>query len=285
MTGAPQGDLRRRLATAVVLIPLFLAGVLLGGPWFMAGIMALAAVGAWEFFRMAEGKGLRPRTAAGIGLAAAFVPALAVASREPALLPALLTAALFGVGVAQLLDRRVEGSMAAVSVTVAGAAWIGLFLGHLVLLREIPRALPGMPYRYGALFVMVPIALTWANDTAAYFVGRRWGRRKLLPRVSPGKSVEGAVGALVATTLLAFPVLAAANRWVGLFDWLDMLAVGAILGLVAPLGDLIESAYKRDAGVKDSSALIPGHGGVLDRFDSLFVTAPAFYYYVTWAVL
>lgn len=285
MTDAPRDSLRRRLATAAVLIPLFLAGVILGGPAFVAGIMALSAVGAWEFFRMAQAKGFRPRTIAGIGLAAAFPPALVAAGREPTLLPALLVAAIFGVALAQVLDRRGEQAIASVAVTVAGAAWIGGFLGHLVLLREIPRILPGMPYRYGALFVAVPILLTWANDTAAYFVGRRWGRRRLLPRVSPGKSVEGAVGALLVTIALAVPVLAAVNEWVRLFGLLDMLAVGALLGLVAPCGDLIESAYKRDAGVKDSSALIPGHGGVLDRFDSLFVTAPAFYYYVVWAVL
>lgn len=284
MSGAPREDVRRRLVTAAVMVPLFLAAVVLGGAWFLAAVMALSAVAAWEFFGMAAAKGHRPRAVAGIGLALAFPAALDASTREPELLPAFLLAAIFGVAMAQLLDPEGDGAIASVGVTVTGAAWVGLFFGHLVLLREIPSRTPGMPDWFGALLVAVPILLTWANDTTAYFVGHRWGRRRLLPRVSPGKSLEGALGALAATVVLAFPVLWAVNAWVRLFDPLDALAVGVLIGVAAPCGDLVESAFKRDAGVKDSSRLIPGHGGVLDRFDSLLVTAPVFYYYVHWAV-
>jgi phosphatidate cytidylyltransferase len=274
----------RRLATAAVLVPLFLVAVVLGGLWFLAAVMALSAVGAWEYFGMAAARGYRPRAVAGIGLALAFPAALEASTRRPELLPAFLLVAIFGVAMAHLLDPEADGAIASVAVTVTGAAWVGLFFGHLVLLRELPGRTPGMPDWFGALLVAVPILLTWANDTVAYFVGHRWGRRRLLPRVSPGKSVEGAVGALVATVALAFPVLWAVNVWVRLFEPLDALAVGLLIGVAAPCGDLVESAFKRDAGVKDSSRLIPGHGGVLDRFDSLLVTAPVFYYYVHWIV-
>jgi phosphatidate cytidylyltransferase len=129
------------------------------------------------------------------------------------------------------------------------------------------------------------VVLTWINDSAAYFIGHRWGRRKLLPRVSPGKTVEGAAGALLVTVLAAVPTMWLVDRWVPLFDLADALAVGALVGIAAPVGDLIESAFKRDAGVKDASDLVPGHGGVLDRFDSLMVVVPSFWYYLQWVVL
>lgn len=282
---APRGETRKRLTTAAVLVPLLFLAIVLGGPFFLVAVMALSGVAAWEFFGLAAARGHRPRVVTGIGLAVAFPAALAAATREPLLVPALLVVAVFGIAMAQLLDSAGEEAIAAVSVTVLGAVWVGLFFGHLVLLRELPAELPGMPGWFGALLVAVPVLLTWANDTAAYFVGHRWGRRKLLPRVSPGKSVEGAVGALLATVLLAFPVLWAANAWVRLFGPEDALAVGALVGLAAPCGDLIESAFKRDAGVKDTSRLIPGHGGVLDRFDSLLVTGPVFYYWLRWTIL
>jgi phosphatidate cytidylyltransferase len=142
-----------------------------------------------------------------------------------------------------------------------------------------------MPYWSGALLVGVTVALTWVNDSSAYVIGHRWGRRKLIERVSPGKTVEGAVGALLVTVLAAVPTLWLVDRWVPLFDLADALAVGVLVGVAAPLGDLVESAFKRDAGVKDASDLVPGHGGVLDRFDSLMAVAPAFWYYLWLVVL
>jgi phosphatidate cytidylyltransferase len=126
----------------------------------------------------------------------------------------------------------------------------------------------------------LPILLTWINDTAAYAVGRRWGNRRLMPSVSPGKSVEGAIGALVVTVAAAVPLVWLLDRWVPFFEGYDGVVIGIVVGLVAPCGDLVESMFKRDAGVKDVSRLIPGHGGILDRFDSLLLTVPAFYYYL-----
>lgn len=278
--GAQRAETRLRLTTAAVLVPLFLLAVALGGAFFLAAIMALAAVAAWELFGMAASKPYRPRLVAGMGLAVAFPPALDALGREPLLLPALLVVALVGVGLAQVLDPGGEEAIASVAVTVFGAAYVGVLLGHQVLVRGLPDGMPGMPGWFGALLLAVPLLLTWANDTVAYFVGHRWGRRKLLPRVSPGKSVEGAVGALVVTVLLAFPVLWGVNAWVRLFEPADALAIGVLIGVAAPCGDLVESALKRDAGVKDASRLIPGHGGVLDRFDSLLVSVPAYYYYL-----
>ncbi|HET9334492.1 MAG TPA: phosphatidate cytidylyltransferase [Gemmatimonadota bacterium] len=280
----PRQDLKRRLVTAIVLGPVFLLAVAVGGLVFLGAMMLLAGVAAWEFFRMAGRKSGRPRAAPGIGLALAFPALLYWSPSHPLAIPALVTVGVLGIALAQLLDPDGEEMLAAVSTTVYGSAYAGLLLAHFVLIREVSRVVPGMPYWSGALLVGVTVALTWVNDSSAYVIGRRWGRRKLIARVSPGKTVEGAVGALLVTVLAAVPTLWLVDRWVPLFDLRDALAVGTLVGVAAPLGDLVESAFKRDAGVKDASDLVPGHGGVLDRFDSLMAVAPAFWYYL-WAVV
>ena len=278
-------DLRKRLVTAIVLGPLFLVAVAVGGVVFLGAVMMLVGVAAWEFFRMAARKPARPRTAPGIGLALAFPAVFYWAPTHPLAIPSLVVLGVIGIAVAQLLDADGDESLGSVSTTVYGAAYVGLLLAHFVLIREVSRVVPGMPYWSGAVLVAVTVVLTWINDSAAFVIGHRWGRRKLIPRVSPGKTVEGAVGALFITVLAAVPILWLVNRWVPLFSLADVLAVGALVGIAAPVGDLVESAFKRDAGVKDASDLVPGHGGVLDRFDSLMVVAPAFWYYLRAVVL
>ena len=277
-------ELKRRLVTAIVLGPLFLLAVAVGGLVFLGAVMLLAGVSAWEFFRLAGRRVGRPRVAPGIGLALAFPALLYWSPSHPLAIPALVTVGVLGIALAQLLDPDGEETLASVSTTVYGAAYAGLLLAHFVLIREVSRVVPGMPYWSGALLVGMIVALTWVNDSSAYVVGHRWGRRKLIPRVSPGKTVEGAVGALLVTVLAAVAALWLVDRWVPLFDLADALAIGAIVGIAAPLGDLVESAFKRDAGVKDASELVPGHGGVLDRFDSLMAVGPAVWYYL-WAIV
>ncbi len=279
VTIAPS-DIRRRLTTAAVFLPLYVLAIVWGHAPFLLAVMALTVLGSWEFYRMAARKPAQPRPLSGTGLALAF-PALLYWSPEPGLaFPALLMAATVGIGLAQLLDPRGEEAIGAVAVTILGAVYVGLLLGHQVLVREFAREIPGAPYGIGAALLAIPVILTWLNDTTAYFVGKRWGRRKLLPRVSPRKTVEGALGAGLASVVGALPLCWAVNRWVPLFDLGDALTIGILIGIAAPCGDLVESAFKRDAGVKDTSDLVPGHGGILDRFDSLLVTVPVFYYWL-----
>lgn len=280
----PARETRLRLAAAVVLIPVYVLAAVVGRWLFLAAIVSLTAVGTWELFSMTASKPYRPRRLPGVGLAVAF-PVVLYFAHEPVVLAALVVFGIVGVGVAQLLDPSGEETVASVAVTVLGALYVGVLMGHQVLVRELPREMAGAPYLFGVLLLAVPVALTWVNDTAAYFVGHRWGRRKLIPRVSPGKSVEGAVGAAVVTTLAAVGVLALVDRWVRLFELGDAVAIGILISLAAPAGDLLESSFKRDLGSKDSSRLIPGHGGLLDRFDSMLVSVPVFYYWLHWAVL
>jgi phosphatidate cytidylyltransferase len=155
---------------------------------------------------------------------------------------------------------------------VGGVAYIGFLGAHLVLLRELTD---------DGEWVFVAVFATFAADTAAYFVGRTTGSRQITPRISPGKTLEGSVAAFVAGVPAVFGLM-----WLtGLdVDELELLPLAVLLPLVAMVGDLAESLIKRGAGVKDASELVPGHGGFLDRLDSLLFTVPLVYYFVIWVL-
>jgi phosphatidate cytidylyltransferase len=154
------------------------------------------------------------------------------------------------------------------AIVAFGPLYVGLGLGHLLLIRALPD---------GEFLVFGLLLVTWAADAGAYYLGTSVGRHKLAPTISPNKTVEGLVGGFLAATLAAF----LARLWfLPHLTALDCLALASLLTAAGLLGDLVESAMKRGAGVKDSGKLIPGHGGMLDRLDSLLFTAPTFYYYV-----
>ena len=277
----PDRGLGRRLATAAVLLPLFVLTIVAGGWLFLVAVMVLVSAGIAELYGFARDKPYRPRWVPGLALGA-LVPVLLYASPDdPRLAIAFVTAGVAVVATAQMLDARGTEAVASVAVTLLGPLYVGLLFGHLVLLREVAREIPGATYQMGAVLLAVPLVLTWLNDSVAYFAGRRWGRRRLLARISPGKSWEGAIAALAASAAAGAALL----PLVDLFDAPEGLAVGVLVGVAAPLGDLVESALKRDAGVKDSSGLVPGHGGILDRFDSTLFSVPAFYWYLRCCVL
>lgn len=267
-----------RILVAAVGAPFALAAVYLGG-WVLGAVLAvLAALGALELFRMAARKQVQPLRALGAGVAAAFV-LLATATAAPqaaiGLWWLLVVALLLVVGVA-IWARGVEGEpLVAVAVTLFGALYAGGLLSAGVLLRHLPGVENAW---HGTALVFAPVLLTWASDTSAYFVGRLFGRRKLIPRVSPGKTVEGAAGAVAGTIVVAglySEVLRSFDAYA--LDVPTALAFGLLVSVAAQIGDLAESLLKRDAGVKDSGTLFPGHGGVLDRLDSLLFTLPLAY--------
>ena len=155
---------------------------------------------------------------------------------------------------------------------MSGLAYVGLLGAHLVLLRELAE---------GRDWVYLTVFATFAVDTAAYAVGRTVGRRKLAPRISPGKTVEGTLGGLAG----GFAMVLLLNYFLGIrLEAALIVPLAALLPVAAVLGDLAESILKRGMQVKDASSLIPGHGGLLDRFDSLLFTFPVVYYFVTWVV-
>lgn len=281
-----RSELTQRLAVAAVGIPLAILLVYLGG-WPLAVVLSvIAAGGALELYDMAEKKGVHPFRYAGAALAALFVlVTVLVPDWVAAASWGLLIAAALGTLGAAVWLRGVEGKpLATVAVTLLAAVLVGGALGCAVLLRHLepPQAAgAGSPLR-GAALLAFPLTLAWVGDTCAYFGGRRWGRRKLMPSVSPGKTVAGAVSNVVGTVLIGMVYAwLVFERWVGLpIGPVAGAAAGVIISPAAQLGDLAESLLKREAGVKDSGRLLPGHGGILDRFDSLLFAVPLAYWFL-----
>lgn len=273
-----------RLLSAALFLPLLVLLARTGGWAYLAFILAAVALMLGEFYRMMEHKGFSPHWKSGFLAALLFPMGLYSRLRSGRIeewhVGGLLTFLLFAIFLAEL--RRGTGKQAAVntSATLLGVFYIGWLGSHLAGLRELPSAL-GRPYGDGMSFALLPFFLAWTCDTAAYGIGKAFGRRKLAPAVSPTKSVEGAIGGFLATVGAA----AVARAWFAPYlTWLDAIVLGVLVGFFAQMGDLVESLLKRDAETKDSSALIPGHGGALDRFDSLLFTAPLVYYYLVFRV-
>ena len=269
-------ELARRVAFAVAAIPVVIWVVWRGG-LALAVLLAIAAgIGAWEFYRIAAAGGSgKPFVIAGVAASAA-VPLLvhgayAGLARVPISAATLAVLALLA---ASIWTRGVSGKpLSAVASTVFGVLYTGVTLSFGYALRYYPYAIGAAA---GAAVVGLPVILTWASDTGAYFVGRALGKRKLIPSVSPGKTVAGAVGALVVTVVVCLLYSRFVLRPTAQLAFTPLRAIvfGLVISVVAQVGDLVESLLKREAGVKDSSHVIPGHGGVLDRFDSLLFVLP-----------
>lgn len=268
----------KRVLVAVVLIPIVLGCVWAGGPALVTLLSLAAGLAAWEFYRLAAARGVQALSTPGI-VVSALIPVIVHArylgfwvppvSIVALLVPVLLTIALFARGVA-------GAPMAAVGATLTGIVYTGGMLSFAYALRYHEFAVGA---RAGTALVMFPVVVTWLNDSGAYFFGRRFGRARLMPTVSPRKTWAGAYGGAL-TSVLATWALAALvlPSWAHLtLGITGILVVGVMLSVAAQVGDLAESMFKREAGVKDSSSLIPGHGGVLDRVDSLLFTLPVGY--------
>lgn len=261
------------------------------GGWALGALMAVvAALAAIEFYNIAEARGIKPFTGLGATASAALV-ALAVWRPDPhqwglLALVVLLAVALASLGACIWLRWPGGEPLGATAVTLTGVAYTGATLSFVPILRWLPTAaLPGVEggSRWLATgFVLLPVLTTWAGDAAAYFAGRAWGRARLAPAASPGKTVVGAVAGLIGSLLVAVALSLVSLNGVRFFPVGVVIAawIGLLLGAVGQVGDLAESVLKREANVKDSGKLLPGHGGVLDRMDSLFFAVPA-----TWVLL
>lgn len=262
-----------RLATSAVGLPLLVLVVWAGFPWFSALAAAAAAIGAFELSQMARRWGDNPITPIAVLGAVALVVAGQIqpdpASTATPTLQAILAASLAALSLLWLLSRassRTKGSVLA--ATLAPGLFIGGVLFHAPLLRELSQ---------GREWVIYMLLVTFATDTGAFLVGRAIGKRKLAPAISPSKTQEGAAGGLIAavgTSLLAAAIF---DLRIGLAA---TIALGALVGVAGQLGDLAESRIKRIAGVKDSGRLFPGHGGILDRMDSIVFNLVVVYYFV-----
>jgi phosphatidate cytidylyltransferase len=264
--------LRTRVLSAIVLIPI-VAGLTYAGGWLLAGVVFLAVIrAAFEAFALLKAAGYRPSLPA----ASLMMALLLLAARYPdrALVGLVLAASLIG-GLAWQLLRSPQGHpVQSWALTLGIALWLGWLGSHFDLLRDLS---PAFGFGLGARWLTVGFLATWVNDSAAYFVGKAVGRHPCCPYLSPHKTWEGTIGGWIggvaATVLLGL--------WLVDLPWAHGLALGALVATVAPFGDLAKSMVKRQMGVKDFAGLIPGHGGMFDRIDSLLFVMPTIYYYVT----
>jgi phosphatidate cytidylyltransferase len=260
---AATSDLAMRIASALVVFGLFLGSLLLGGWWFAAFVILAMIVSAGEFYHTIRSEEIRPLALFGLlgvvfmGVGAQTVGASAVAGWAAAF--AIVTLLYL-----TLSPRRQPLEDA--SVTIGGMAWVGL-LSFAILIAHGPQPVA---------FILFVVFIVVANDTAAYFVGRSLGRRPLAADLSPKKTVEGLAGGFIAGLIVA-TVLATFPAWetIGIAK---ALVAAAVIGVVVPLGDLVESMVKRSLGVKDMGSVLPGHGGMLDRIDGFLFAVPAIYY-------
>jgi phosphatidate cytidylyltransferase len=271
-------DILPRVAVIVLGIPCLYFITLRGGFFFLILVDLIILLGLREFYVLMRAKGYQPFEALG------YFCALAIswyAWREGVGVPLIVTGSLLLIMVREIFRRDMTNSLTHIAVTIFGIMYIGWMGSHLVMLRELPSAL-GLDDRMGVQLVFFAALLTWATDTGAYLFGVAFGRHQLIPRISPKKTVEGAVGGLLAAGLCGW---LCAKSLTPFLTPLAATVVGLIVGVMAQLGDLVESMIKRDAGIKDSAELIPGHGGVLDRFDSMLFTVPVLYYYFRFFII
>lgn len=309
-------SLPTRIAVAAVAIPAIVWAAMEGGYVFFLLIAIISGISLYEFYTLAEKKGAFPLK--GLGLTVGFIVngaflynrmqvevfsyfeergvPLSMFSQLQFLLVVLLVFLLL-VLLLELFRSKGSPTLNA-GTTVLGVAVISLFFGTLISIRELfPYGFPVHKFfntgfaneeqlatitRWGGYTVIALLASIWICDTAAYFGGLTLGRHKLFERVSPKKTWEGAVFGFAGAVIT---MLVARSLVLGFLRFQDALVLGGIVGIFGQLGDLVESRFKRDAGVKDSSAIIPGHGGVYDRFDSLVFVSPIVYLYIDFIVL
>ncbi len=268
-----------RLVMSAIFLPCLLVIAWRGGIYYLILIDIIILVGLLEFYRMMEVKGLSPYKTIGIlsGIALPWY----IFFQQGIYVNFLLSIIFIGIMLMELARREKGLAVYHISVTVFGVLYVAWLGSHLVLIRELP-VLAGLEYRYGYYFVIMIFTLTWCYDTGAYTIGRLFGKHKLFPSISPGKTIEGALGGLVFSIAGILIVRQTLLAFLGIYEAIGLAFMASIIG---QLGDLVESMLKRDVKIKDSSGAIPGHGGVLDRFDSLLFTAPMIYYFLKYFIL
>ena len=258
-----------RIIVSVIAIPAILLACYFGEYYFFAFVLGIGILSYFEFWMFVMKKDIYANFFVGIISVAVIITNsyLKFIADYPLFIIILLLLTIIE------LFRNKASAIINLGTSLLGILYFGMFASALLFIREIYK----VEYTQGGLLIISMFASIWICDSAAFFGGTAFGKHKLFPRVSPNKSWEGAIfGLLFAVlTMVISKVL-----FLDFLSWIDVITIGLIVGIIGQIGDLIESLFKRDAGVKDSSTLIPGHGGIFDRFDSLLYTAPAVLLYI-----
>jgi phosphatidate cytidylyltransferase len=280
-----KSSLAQRVLSAAILLPLMVV-LVWWSVWSVAAAVVVATViGLIELYGAFRQGGFHPRTAVGVGIALSIILAFILQSKgfvSADLVLPLVTLVIVVSLVVELAYQNQEGSLPSWALTQAGAFYLAWLFGHFILLRSLgaqlrPSIFTPLGIEPGVAWIYTICAITWIQDTAAYFVGRRFGRTQMAPILSPKKTWEGAAGGLIGSILAGAICVPLLGLPIALFEG---ALLGLVGGIVGPLGDLSESLIKRQVGLKDAGNLIPGHGGILDRADSLLFTAPILYYLI-----
>ena len=267
-------ELTKRILVAIFGIPLLIAGTFFGGWFFFILIAIVSAVSQWEFYSIQGNKNIQPQ--AGTGIISGMIMLLGIETGYWLVAGALLMIALMIILASEMFRRHTNVS-ANIGVTLLGILYIPFFLGTLLYIRtEMDHLAPAVSYA-GFKLVAVIFITIWICDTFAYSFGRILGKRRLFKKVSPNKTWAGAIAG-VAGSILVLTIVWMLD--ILPLNWTECLIIGMVIGVVGQTGDLVESWFKRDAGVKDSSSLLPGHGGMLDRFDSIIFVSPAIFLFI-----
>ncbi len=261
-----------RVLVSIIAIPFILAATYIGKLFFFIFVLGIGLISFYEFSGLLKNKGANP----GIWLGYAGV-ILLIASNYIFFADTLSLLILFVIIVSAVeLFNNSGSALYNLGGLLLSTLYVGFFAGSLVGIREFyPRI--GDLYLRGGYIIISMLASIWLCDSAAYYGGTKFGKHKLFPRVSPKKSWEGAIFGFVFAVIT---MILAKFLLLEFLNWTAVISFGIIIGVVGQVGDLVESLFKRDAGVKDSSALLPGHGGIFDRFDSLLFTAPLILLYL-----
>ena len=265
----------RRSITSLVMIPLLILIVWLGSPWTVLLVLGLSLFAMMEFHRLIERTGWQPSLAAGFLMTVAIVLTFQFRNQMEGQFLPLIPAGAFVLSLLVTSVRKKRMGFRDWAYTVAGALYVGFLLSHALLLRDVGSN------DVGRNWVLFGLTATFAADSGAYFTGTAVGRHLLVPTISPKKTWEGAIGGLVCAT--GIPIVCGVILHIPAPVWQQAL-LGLVLGIAAEIGDLVESKIKRTAQVKEAGDLVPGHGGILDRLDSVFFTMPVLYYLVVFVL-
>ena len=278
----------KRISVAIIGIPFALVVIWAGGLYFAISIMLISTFALWEYYKLSESKSITPNRL--IGLLAGLILQVLIfmgGSTINQYLFILLLIFLLSTLIFELFSRK-PNPITNIAVTITGTLYVSLMLSSLITIREFYRLFsfnenyntyisvsnPEMTFAY---FVFALFVTVWICDSAAYFLGKAYGKHKLFPSVSPKKSWEGAIAGFVAS-MITFTFLI--YFLIPEFPMIHSIIIGILIGIFGQIGDLAESLLKRDAGIKDSSTILPGHGGFLDRFDSIIFVAPILFIYL-----
>lgn len=268
--------LGKRILTALIGIPIAVYIINYGQWLFAVSILVLSLLAWHEYYTMLKNKDITVYYILGFVLNT-LIAGCAWLGNYHELVMVMFMSTLFAL--IKMVTSGTKFTVTDAAFSVLGISYIGVSFAHLLLLRYTDSSQYILTsfgqLSAGAAYLWLAFIGTWASDTFAYFVGTYFGRRKLCPTISPGKTIEGATGGLIGS-IIAIILLGSIFK----LSILHSGIMGLLVGIAAPIGDLVESAIKRFAGVKDSGRILPGHGGILDRFDSILFAVPAIYYYM-----